>query len=144
MVAQKSKSILVLKPSQSQSKDTGMALVLICIIIGLMTGHKYWYLASVALLLADMVYSKLFFIPAIFWFSLANLLGLITSKILLTLIFFLIITPVGLIRKLLGKLQKSNSKSYDSLNLRQWKKSKESVFISRNKKFEKKDLINPY
>ncbi|MBI5325307.1 MAG: hypothetical protein HZB41_08580 [Ignavibacteriae bacterium] len=139
------KSILVLKPNLNQMKDSGMAFVLICIILGLLSGSKYWFFIGLVLQLLNMVYPGIFFLPAIFWFTLSNILGFISSKILLTLIFFLIITPIGLIRKFLGFLGLGNkSGGFDSLKLKQWKKSHESVFVVRKYKFSKKDLMKPY
>jgi hypothetical protein len=37
------------------------------------------------------------------WMMLARFLGTITSSILLTLVFFLIVTPLGLLQRLFGK-----------------------------------------
>ncbi len=37
------------------------------------------------------------------WMSLSHLLGALMSRIILTLIFFLIFTPIGLILKVIGK-----------------------------------------
>jgi hypothetical protein len=145
MEAGKNKSILVTKPSQNQMKDAGMAFTLICIIIGVIAGSKAWLAIGILLQLINMVYSRFYYFPAIFWFSLANVLGFISSKVLLTLIFFLVVTPIGLFRKLLRMINISGkSNRYDSLKLRQWKKSTDSVFKTRNYKFSKKDLIKPY
>ena len=141
MESGKNKTILVTKPSLSQMKDTGMAFTLICLLISLFTGSKSWLIAGTSLLFFNMLYSRFFYIPAIIWFSLANILGLISSKILLTLIFFLVITPIGLIRRLFMSMK---GNSFDSMKLKQWKKSSESVFKTRNHKFSKDDLIKPY
>ena len=145
MESGKNKSIIVMNPSHSQLKDTGMAFALLCLIICLLTGSRIWLVAGTVIILLDMIYSKMFFIPAILWFTLANILGWISSKVLLTLIFFIIITPIGLIRKLfrlIGFGKKSGA--YDSLKLYRWKKSNESVFKLRNYKFGAKDLMKPY
>jgi hypothetical protein len=37
------------------------------------------------------------------WMALALVLGFIMTRVLLTLVFFLLITPIGLVRRLLGK-----------------------------------------
>ena len=145
MESGKNKTIIVTKPSLSRMKDTGMAFTLICLLISLLTGSKIWLIAGTSVLLLNMLYSRLFYIPAIFWFSFANILGLISSKVLLTLIFFVIITPIGLIRRLLSLLNFSrNNSGYDSLKLKQWEKSSESVLKTRNHKFNKCDLMKPY
>jgi hypothetical protein len=53
----------------------------------------------------------------------------------LSLIFLVFVLPVGMFRKLTGK---------DSLKIKMFRKSGRSVFIERNHKFTKEDLINPY
>lgn len=62
------------------------------------------------------------------WFKLAQGLGYINSRILLSVIFFVFLTPLAL----LSRLKKS-----DSLQL---KKSDGSYFTTRNHAYEKKDL----
>lgn len=37
------------------------------------------------------------------WMALALVLGFVMTRVLLTLVFFLLITPIGLVRRLLGK-----------------------------------------
>ena len=50
------------------------------------------------------------------WFKLGLLLGKIVSPIVMTLVFFLVVTPTGLIMKILGKdllnLKKNDKKTY--------------------------------
>ena len=57
------------------------------------------------------------------------------SRVILTLIFFLVVTPIGLVRRLLGK---------DSLRLRAFKTSDDSVMLPRNHIFSGADLERPY
>lgn len=57
-----------------------------------------------------------------FWFKLGLLLHKITSPIILGLMFFLVITPIGLVKRL-GK-NKSLAKSFD--------KSRQSYWLDRN------------
>jgi hypothetical protein len=72
---------------------------------------------------------------AIFWLGLSHFIGTFASKILLSVIFYLVVTPVGLIRRLLG---------YDTLKLRQFKAGTESVMVLRNHSFKKEDINKPY
>lgn len=142
---QHSNKIIVLKVNQSQMKDSGMAFALICFFLGILFRNNTWFLAGIGLQLINMVNSKFFHYPAIFWFSLANLLGFITSKILLTLIFCLVILPIGSVRRLFAKTKKDpDNNKLDSLRLLQWKKSANSVFKTRDHIYTKKDIINPY
>ena len=64
-----------------------------------------------------------------------DLLGTVVSKILLTLVFFGVVTPIGLARKLLG---------IDSLKLKDFKSGENSVMVIRNHIFTGKDIEKPY
>ena len=135
----------VLNVNLNQMKDTGMAFTLICLILAAITGVKLWLSIGIILLLINMINSKFFHYPAVFWFTLANLLSAVVSRILLAIIFFGVITPIGLLRKFFGLFRSSESDSkYDSLKLKQWKKSSESVLKTRDYQYSKKDLVNPY
>jgi hypothetical protein len=72
---------------------------------------------------------------AAFWFWLSETLGNIASKIVLSLLFFGLVLPMGLFRRILQK---------DSLQLGCWRNGDQSVFRPRNQKFSAKDLENPY
>ncbi len=68
---------------------------------------------------------------AFLWQKLGLALGFINGNILLSIIFFIVLTPVALIMKYLaGK---------DNLQL---KKPKDSAYYTRNYKFQKGDLDN--
>ncbi|HJQ70380.1 MAG TPA: SxtJ family membrane protein [Blastocatellia bacterium] len=55
-----------------------------------------------ALALFALVFPKALVVPNRLWMGLARLLSLITTPIIMAAIFFLIITPFGLIRRLSG------------------------------------------
>jgi len=57
------------------------------------------------------------------------------SKVLLAAVFYLIVTPVGVVRRLLG---------HDSLRLRAFKRSDVSVLHQRGHVFVAGDLDKPY
>jgi len=66
--------------------------------------HFLWLLASgVALVVLGLVLPKALKQVYIVWMALALLLGLVISKVILTLLFVLVITPVGLAARCLGK-----------------------------------------
>jgi hypothetical protein len=118
-----------------QAKDTGMAFTLIFLLLGYFWGMKYSYLIAIILLLINMIWPKIFIPAANIWISLSLLIGTVVSKIVLSIIFFLIVSPIGLMRKLMGK---------DSLQLNQWKKDQSSLFRERKHNFTSKDVENPY
>ena len=118
-----------------QSRDTGMALTLLCLLI-VQFKHAYKLVPLAMLfLIITMAWPKLFRPLAGLWFELSHLMGTIMSKVLLTVIFFVIVTPIGLIRRSMGA---------DSLQLNKWKKNRDSVFLVRADLIDKKDLHAPY
>jgi len=91
--------------------------------------------AALVVLVVAMTVPLVFRPLAVVWFGLSHVLGAVMSRVLLTLVFFLIVTPVGLIRRMLG---------HDSLRLRAFKASDGSVMRTRNHVFSGHDLEKPY
>jgi hypothetical protein len=119
----------------NQVKDSGMALVLICLILWFSLKNEFMVIAAVVFLLADMTVPTLFKSFARFWFGLSRIIGANMSKIILSILFFTVVTPVGLVRRLLGK---------DDLQLGSFKKTTSSVFIRRDHGYTGTDLQNPF
>ena len=67
------------------------------------------------------------------WSQLSLLLGRISNTVLLSLIFFLVLTPVGLFRRLFTKR-----------SLVFWDKDKHGNFVTREHDYTKKDLENTW
>jgi hypothetical protein len=135
MVKKPGKDGFLGKMTMDQCKDTGMATVLILLFFALLTKRHeliYW---AMGVLLINMVKPKIYSPVAIVWFKLAELLGTITSRIILSVVFFIVVTPVGLLRRAMGK---------DSLKLKEFKKGYESVMEVRNKTFSASDIAKPY
>jgi hypothetical protein len=118
-----------------QAKDTGMAMVLICLLLGHFYKIPKLFPVGIILLLVTMAVPKVFRPLAGLWFGLSHLMGNVVSKVLLTLIYFLLVTPIGLIRRWAKA---------DSLQLLRWKKADGSVFVERQGAITGKDLENPY
>jgi hypothetical protein len=121
--------------SKDQSKDTGMVVVLLLLILGYYNMNNIFYLLAIILLMIDMIVPLVFTPVAFIWLGFSRILGNITSKIILTVIFFIIVWPIALIRKIMGK---------DSLQLRLFKKSNGSTFKVRNYTYKAEDLEKPY
>lgn len=121
--------------TKDQAKDSGMAIVLILLLIGFFAKDDLFYKLAIPVLLMNMIFPIFYYPFAIFWFGLSNLLGTIVSKILLSLVFFIIVLPVALLRQLLGK---------DSLLLKKFKKSSKSVMKIRNQTYVAADLEKPF
>jgi len=123
------------KITTKQASDTGMAIILILLIIAMLTENNIFILISVIALVINMIFPNFYYPSAIVWLGLSNILGTIVSKIILSIVFFLLVVPVGLIRKLLRK---------DTLHLTDFKKSNNSVMKVRNYKFSASDIEKPY
>ncbi len=125
----------LLSSTPEQAKDTGMAMVLICLLLGYFGKFPKFLGVSIVLLIITLACPKAFKPLAGLWFGLSHLMGQVVSKIVLTLIFFLVVTPIGLLRRMFGA---------DSLQLKKWKNGSDSVFVERQGAIQDKDLLNPY
>jgi len=120
---------------KDKAKDTGMAAVLIFLLLGHILDKEILFSAAMVALIANMVWPGIYHYPAKAWFGLSHFLGTIVSKLLLGAVFFLIVVPVGLVRRAMGK---------DAMQLRNWKKAGRSVFRERNHLFRAEDLEKPF
>jgi len=121
--------------SKKQATDTGMAAVLILLLIGLFTKNNLYYKIAIPVLVVNMIFPMFYYLFAIIWLGFSQLLGTIVSKIILTIIYIIMVIPVGLFRRILGK---------DSLQLSGFKKSNSSVMQTRDYNFLSEDIENPY
>jgi hypothetical protein len=121
--------------TKAQCRDTGMAMVLLLLIFSIALKRNELVLDALVLQVITMTVPRIFAPVAVVWLGLSHLLGAVMSRVVLTLIFFLVVTPIGLVRRLLGK---------DSLRLRAFKGSDDSVMVPRNHIFSGADLERPY
>lgn len=121
--------------ARQRAVDTGMALTLICLILGLWRGTPGWFVSATTLLVVNMTWPMAYAPAARLWFGLSGLLGAVMSKVILTLAFLAVVTPMALIRRALGK---------DSLRLKAFKSGQGSVFHARSGRFTPKDLTTPF
>ncbi len=123
------------KVSLEEAKDTGMAMTVLSLLVGIAGAQKIWLFIALVLLLANMVRPSVYTPVARIWLGLSRLLGTLTSKAVLTTLFILLVIPVGLLRRIMGK---------DSLQLKEWKRGNGSVFRIRDHKYTSDDIMNPY
>lgn len=123
------------KITQKQNIDTGMAMVLLLLLFDLKLKKPGYVLIAIALLVLNMTVPRLYKPVAVVWLGLSDLLGNVVSKILMSILFFGVVTPIGFLRRLSGK---------DSLKLRAFKSGDESVMLTRDHMFVGKDIEKPY
>ena len=121
--------------SKKEASDTGMAMTLICLLLGLYFKKNIYYDIAIGVLVMNMAFPMFYYPFAMVWLGLTNLLGVVVSRILLSVVYLFFLMPVGVIRRMMGK---------DSLNLTGFKKGKESVMINRDIEFTANDIKNPF
>lgn len=121
--------------SKKQASDTGQAAVLILMLIGFFTKNILFYKIAIPVLVMNMTWPMFFYPLAVVWLGVTQLIGTVVSKILLSIVYIVMVIPVGIIRRILGK---------DSLQLYQFKKGRESVMKTRNYSFTSEDIEKPY
>jgi len=121
--------------TKDQSRDTGMAMVLLLLLVYVRTRRDGFLWCALILHVLDMIVPRLYAPLAVVWLGFSHVLGTVMSKILLSILFFGVITPIGILRRLSGK---------DSLKLRNFKASKDSALVVRNHVFEGQDIEKPY
>ena len=118
-----------------RARDAGMALTLIALLLAYFMSDQLFLGLGIVLMIVNMSVPRVFKPFARVWFGLSHLLGTVMSRLILSLVFFLMVMPVGLLRRLMGK---------DSLNLNKWKQGKDSVYMVRDITFTKDNIEKPY
>ncbi|MFC1785646.1 SxtJ family membrane protein [Candidatus Neomarinimicrobiota bacterium] len=121
--------------SKKQTSDTGMVLVLILLLVGLYTQNDLYYKIAIPVLIINMIFPMFYYPFAVIWLGFSQLLGTVVSKIILTIVYFVILLPIGIFRRLLGK---------DSLQLSKFKKGTGTVMKSRDYNYSSNDIEKPY
>ena len=131
----KQKFSLFASVTRQQNSEFGLVVILAVLAFSYWLEDMNLLLFTILLVLTTILFPVIFTPFTFLWYGLSRLLGKIMSSILLGLIFVLIITPVGCIRRLFGK---------DDLSLRKFGKSRKSVFVNRDHEYGKKDMVNMF
>ena len=116
-----------------QPKHSSLLVIAVGFIIFYLIYDQLWLLAPVALCAAGAGYGPLGHRIHQGWMRLAKILGWINSRILLSVLFFVILTPVSLLARLFGK------SSY-----RKTQGTGTTQFETRNHRFNREDLLHPW
>lgn len=116
-----------------QTKHTSLVVIAIGFAILYLVVKNYWLLAPVAISTIGFAISPLGELIHRGWLMLAKVLGYINSRILLSIIFFLFLTPIALLMRLLGKTQFVKKAE-----------PHQSLFVSRNHLYNRQDLEQPF
>jgi len=131
------KSYFAIIPSitPKQERETGMVMVIICLVAALFYPPELFVKIALVITLFTLTISRIFYPFSIIWLLIGKILSLLSTYIILTLLFFIMVVPMGVIRRIFKK---------DTLRLDNFKKGTESVFIHRNHIFEPLDIKYPF
>ena len=109
--------------------ETILVLVVALVVVFMFNGHRYWIWGAITLGAIGL------FIPYLAgkihwaWMKLAHVMGYVMSKVMLTLVYVLVVVPMGIFsrKKITLQLKSTADKSY---------------FRERNYTYKKEDLEN--
>ena len=116
--------------SQSSNRSFGLLFFIVFIVVGLWpitkgeTANIYLIIISLFFLIFGLINSKILSPFNKAWIKFGEILGLIIAPIIMALVYFIILTPISLIVRMLGK---------DLLGLKFLKKQ-DTYWIKREKK----------
>lgn len=123
--------IKLIDKSDEAIKKTGLSVGVVLILISLFL----WYLGKTSFVyfsVAGGLFVILVFIaiPVLrpfhkLWMMLALLMGFVMSRVILTLLYYLVLTPIGLLAKIVGK--KFMSRGFDKNATTYWEKRSEAA-----------------
>ncbi|GEP89064.1 hypothetical protein SAMN05660909_04538 [Chitinophaga terrae (ex Kim and Jung 2007)] len=118
-----------------QAMEFGQVAALAATLAGIY--YHNWHLVCLAAgcLLVTILAPRLLSPLAKLWSRISEILGVVNVHILLSIVFFLIVLPIGLWRRWRGR---------DSLLLRQFKKGRESVMVDVYKRYQPEDLKHTF
>lgn len=122
--------------TKKECAEFGQAAILVLLFFALKhKGNAYYTEFAFIFMLVTIVTPIIFYPFAIVWFGLSKVLSVVGPAIMLGIVFFVFVMPVGLFRRLIGR---------DSLRLQQFKKSSASVLTDRNHTFTAEDLLHTF
>ena len=118
---------------RSNNKESVLAVVLLLLLVFQFTRNRYFVTAAILFIILALLSENIAVATDLVWKKLTHFLGIISSAVLFSLLFYLIFFPVGMLLKLFKK----GSFIRFSPNLT-------STFEERNKTFTKADLEQPF
>jgi Saxitoxin biosynthesis operon protein SxtJ len=116
-----------------QAKHTSLLVIAIGFGVFYFIFRKEWMLTPIGVCFIGFLIGPVGDFIHIIWMQLAKLLGYINSRILLSIIFFLLLTPIALLMRMLSKTQFVKKTG-----------GRQSLFVSRFQLYTKQDLEQPF
>lgn len=125
-----------IKSDEKEFRKFGLSVGIVLVIIAFVLwyydriSYQYFSAAGGLLIISGIVFPKLLAPLQKAWMILAVVLGYFMSRVILTLLFYIVVTPIGLFAKLLGK---------DFLDIKIDRKKKSYWHIREEKKYSRID-----
>jgi len=117
--------------TRRQNMEVGVLCAIALLALFHFQGQQIYLIGSLVVLVLILILPFVFQPLTWLWFGISRLLASFVPLVLLTILFYVLVTPVGLFRKLLGK---------DTLKLKEFKRGKNSVLVKAKESFSKKDF----
>ena len=127
--------MIKIKFAKKQLIEAGIVFVILILLLDAYIKSSILLGFSIIMLFLDLVFPTIFYPVALIWFNLSEILGIFFSKIILGIIFFIIVVPVGIFRKFFAE---------DNLLLNKFNKDNSSVLKTRNYTYQSKDFDKPF
>src|SRR5579862_2983428 len=101
--------------TKKQCIEFGQTAILVTLFLALYLKQNNYVIAAFACTLVTILTPIIFYPFAYCWYGISEILSFTSSPIIVSLVFFLVVTPMGLLRRLSGK---------DSLKIKQFKKNR--------------------
>jgi Saxitoxin biosynthesis operon protein SxtJ len=121
------------KMNEKWVRDTGLIFSLIFLLWGY-RGHAWALLVCALLLAALLLYPRALWPLGYLWHTVADVLGRVMNKVFFGLVFFVVVTPIGYLRRLIVGDARDLSSHPD----------RASAFTERGGWIQKKQVEKPY
>lgn len=120
---------------REQTLETVLVIAAGLLVVYFFAGYHYIPFIVFALIVIGVFVKPVANLIAEYWMKLAHILGTISSTVLLSLVFFLVLTPVAWFNKRISK---------DSMALKR-NKTRTTMYFNRNAHlYSRKDFENPW
>lgn len=93
----------MMKPTKAQNKDFGLVMTLAATAVAVITGVWTWVDVALVMAAVTAVVPVALTPLSWCWFGLARVLERVVTSVLLAAVYYLVVTPVGLLRRLTAK-----------------------------------------
>ncbi len=114
-------------------RDTGLVFVFVSLLFALL-GSRTALVIAIVLIVVTMLFPSLLRPLAWFWSIVAKVLGNVMQRVFFGLVFFIVVTPIGLLRRVF----KGDARDLS------WDKAHDTSLVPMNGLVTAQDIVHPY